>query len=312
MDDNGEYKKVLKMLNQAYRRGLVDPDSSTQNYNQTRAKYQAGRIAFGYWTFTADSIFQRIDLTVRSPYAVIPVNGLVINNVGYNPYGQEGNAYAIGSKAKYPDRIMEFYNWLCTPKGILYFNSHVEGVTYVMKDGKPELTEFGRDTNPEKQAPDSMGGGSWSEGIQRLNYPLTHQDDPNPLLNGYAINSNLWPSTIELNRNEWNTKWREFFKADDPLELLASRNLLAVTPGSDYSTPPRPSDIATKTNQLGQITKAAGWQMVYAASDAEFESIWKEMKAQLDDFGYQEVIAWEEQTVKDRAASIAQTLATVK
>jgi multiple sugar transport system substrate-binding protein/putative aldouronate transport system substrate-binding protein len=29
MDDNGEYKKALKFMNQAYRKGLLDPDSST-------------------------------------------------------------------------------------------------------------------------------------------------------------------------------------------------------------------------------------------------------------------------------------------
>jgi ABC-type glycerol-3-phosphate transport system substrate-binding protein len=179
MDDNGEYKQVLKFMNKAYRMGLVDPDSATQNYNQSVTKFYEGRIMFGYWTFMASTIFARIDLTKRAPYALIPVKGMVVNNVGFNPYGLEGNSYSIGSKAKYPDRIMEFYNWLCSPKGILYFNSQIEGLTYEMRNGQPYLTEFGLDSNPDKQAPASLGGGTWNEGIQRLNYPLTHQDDPN-------------------------------------------------------------------------------------------------------------------------------------
>jgi multiple sugar transport system substrate-binding protein/putative aldouronate transport system substrate-binding protein len=199
MDDNGDYKKVLGIMNQAYRRGLLDPDSSTQNYDRCKAKFDNGQVAFGYWTFTASSIFTRLDLTKRSPYAVIPVKGLVINNVGFNPYGLESRAYAIGSKAKYPDRIVGLLNYLASPKGALNYNSQIEGVTYEMRDGQPYLTEFGLNTDPDKQAPESLGGGSWSQGIQRLNFPVTHQDDPNDLLNGYSINSNLWPSTIALN-----------------------------------------------------------------------------------------------------------------
>jgi hypothetical protein len=49
--------------------------------------------------------------------------------------------------------------------------------------------------------------------------------------------------------------------------------------------------------------------MIYARDDAEFERIWRNMKAQLDDFGYQEVIAWDEKNMVDRIASIQQTLA---
>ncbi|GHT59477.1 hypothetical protein FACS1894109_15470 [Spirochaetia bacterium] len=308
MDDNGEYKQVLKLLNKAYRMGLVDPDSATQNYNQSVAKYYDGRIMFGYWTFMATPIFNRIDLTRRSPYAFVPVKGLVYNNQGYNPYGYENNIYAIGSKAKHPERIMEFYNWLCSPKGILYFNSQIEGVTYEMRDGQPYLTEFGLDSDPDKQAPASLGGGTWSEGIQRLNYPMTHQDDPNELLNGYPINSNMWPSTMELNKNEWNTKWREFYKAETPLEYLVKNNLVVVTPGTDYVIPNSPSDIQTMRNQLKAIIDPAGWQMLYAKTDAEFESIWKAMKAQLDDFGYQEVIAFDDKVLDELSAAIQRTL----
>jgi hypothetical protein len=48
--------------------------------------------------------------------------------------------------------------------------------------------------------------------------------------------------------------------------------------------------------------------MIYAASDAEFEKIWRDMKAQLDDFGYREVIAWEEKNLADRVNAMQSTL----
>jgi multiple sugar transport system substrate-binding protein/putative aldouronate transport system substrate-binding protein len=311
MDDNGEYKKALKFMNTAYRRGLLDPDSSTQNWDTHVAKFRSpGRIAMQIWPFQGNSIFAQIDLTKSAPYAVVPVNGLVINHDGYNPYGVNSFSFAIGAKAKYPERIMEFMNWLCSPKGALAFRAQIEGITYEMRDGQPYLTEFGRDVDPDKRAPASLGGGVWSEGTQRFaDYGLIHDDDPNELLNGYSSSFNLWPSFIEMNRNEWNTKWRELYQADNPLEMLLNKNLLEVTPGTDYTAPTNPSNIQNALAQLRGITQPAGWQMIYASSDAEFEKIWRDMKAQLDDFGYQEVIAWEEKNLEGRIAAIQSTLA---
>jgi hypothetical protein len=203
---------------------------------------------------------------------------------------------------------VEFLDWLCSPEGILVYNSQVEGLPYEMQNGQPFLTPFGLDTNPDKLAPEHLGGGTWNEGIQRLNYPLTHQDDPNELLGGYPINSNYWPSTIELNRNEWNTRWRDRYGADNPLEMLKQRNMLAVTPGTDWTAPTQPSEIVTMRNQLRSLVQPAGWQMIYASSDAEFDRIWREMKAQLNDFGYREVIAYDLKNIQDRAATIERVL----
>jgi multiple sugar transport system substrate-binding protein/putative aldouronate transport system substrate-binding protein len=310
MDDNGEYKRILKFMNTAYRRGLLDPDSSTQNWDTHADKFRSpGRIAMQIWPFQGNSIFAQIDLSKNAPYAVVPVDGLVVNLDGYNPYGVNSFSFAIGAKAKYPDRIMEFMNWLCSPKGALVFRSQIEGITYEMRDGQPYLTEFGRDADPDKRAPASLGGGIWSEGTQRFaDYGMIHDDDPNELLNGYSSAYSLWPSFIEMNKNEWSTKWRELYQADNPLEMLKNRNLLEVTPGTDYTAPTNPSNIQNALTQLRSITQPAGWQMIYAASDAEFEKIWRDMKAQLDDFGYQEVIAWEEKNLADRVAAIQSTL----
>jgi multiple sugar transport system substrate-binding protein/putative aldouronate transport system substrate-binding protein len=307
-DDNGLYYQALKMFNQAYRMGILDPDSSTQNWDTIKAKWTDGRVAFSWWYYGGGSIFDRIDLTKNKPYAMIPFEGGQLNNVGYNPYGLEGNAFAIGSKAKYPERIMELYEWLASPEGSLIYNQRIEGVTYEMRNGEPFLTEFGLDTNADKLAPAELGGGSFNNGIQRINYPLTHQDDPNPAINGYSTNSSLWPSTVKLNENEFNLKWQEFYQADNPLDLLKKRNLLAVTPGNDYTAPTEPSEIITMRNQLRAIFQPAGWQMIYAANDAAFEKIWRDMKAQLNDFGFKEVTEWDMQITRDKAEAIQRTL----
>ena len=306
-EDNGIYYQYLQLFNKAYRMGLVDVDSSTQNWDTIKTKFDDGRVAFGWWPFLASSIFDRIDLEARSPYAPIPVKGMVLNSPGYNPYGLEGNAFAVGIGAQYPERIMEFYEWLSSQQGILYTNSHVEGVTFEMRDGEPYLTEFGLDSNLEKLAPEELGGGDWAKGASQINYPLTHQDDPNELLGGFSSNASLWPSTIALNENEFNTAYIETY-GGYPFDAYADKGMLVVTPGTDYTTPSEPSDITTIRAQITELFQPAGWQMIYAETDEQFESIWQDMKSKLDDFGYQELIEYDTKIVEEKAASIAKAM----
>ena len=39
--------------------------------------------------------------------------------------------------------------------------------------------------------------------------------------------------------------------------------------------------------------------MIYAADEAEFDALWTDMKAQLPDFGYDEVLAYDMEIVND-------------
>ena len=58
-DKNGTYYKILKFLYEANQRGLVDPDSATQDWNSACAKMSAGQVYLmwyswqtGFWNST--------------------------------------------------------------------------------------------------------------------------------------------------------------------------------------------------------------------------------------------------------------------
>ena len=233
---------------------------------------------------------------------------MVLNSPSYNPFGMEGNAFAIGKGAKYPERIMEWYDWMASPEGILAVNGLVENVTYEMKDGKPYLTTFALDPNPDKQAPASMGGGTWTDGSCKLNYPLTHQDDPNENLNGSSVNSSLWESVIASNSNEFNEKWTEMYGSNNPMKYFQANGYLISTPSTDYTSPSEPSEIQTIRSQIKEIVQPAGWQMIYATSDDEFQRIWDEALAKLPDFGIEQLLEWDQKVVDDKFASIEKVL----
>ena len=304
LDDDSLYYQWLKRYNQLYREGYFDPDSATQPWDSIATKGKEGRILFSWWTYLGRNIHSTgFDPSVNYGYGFVPTDDMIICNPGYNKYGAEGNAFAIGSGAQYPDRLMEFLDWYCSDEGVLIANSQIEGVTYELVDGHPVLTEFGLDTSDDKVAPDDLGGGKWSDGTCKINYPLVHQDNPNSLIGGEPVTSSLWKSTLENGRNEYSNRWEELYGVFSPLEYLANNGQLAVNPGTDYSTPADPSDIATIRAQLSTMTKNAGWQMIYAESDEEFQKIWDDMKAQLDDFGWQELCEYDMQIVNDIIAA---------
>ena len=308
-DDGGLYYQMLQWWNKAYRMGLVDPDSSTQNWDMIASKANDGRICFSWWTFLGANIHGgTYDPETSNPgYALVPIQNSVISNVGYNQYGLEGNAFAMGSSAKYPERIMEFLDYYASPEGILETNSRIEGVTYEMIDGRPVLTEFALSTDPNKEAPEEMGGGLWSDGACQINYPLVHADDINPIL-GEPTNSSLWSSTLESGVNTFTEQWAEVYGTDSPLDYLETHDMIQVVPGTDYTTPSDPSDIQTMRAQLNELFTATGWQMIYAESDSEFETLWNDMKAQLPDFGFNEVDAYDKAIVDEIIAARQEVL----
>lgn len=152
-----------------------------------------------------------------------------------------------------------------------------------------------------------MGGGLWSDGACQINYPLVHADDINPIL-GEPTNSSLWSSTLESGVNTFTEQWAEVYGTDSPLDYLETHDMIQVVPGTDYTTPSDPSDIQTMRAQLNELFTATGWQMIYAESDSEFETLWNDMKAKLPDFGFNEVDAYDKAIVDEIIAARQEVL----
>lgn len=57
-----------------------------------------------------------------------------------------------------------------------------------------------------------------------------------------------------------------------------------ITPAGD--------DLEIVITQIGEIVKKYSWQMVYAADEAEFESLWSTMTEQAKQLGLDDVTAY--------------------
>ena len=310
IDDDSLYIQALKFLNQANEKGLVDPDSTSQNYDTWSAKYKTGDILYCPWPWVGQSMFNTAENKAASKgYMMLPVDDMQIYSYGNHPEGDTTQVIAIGSNAEDPQRLADFIDWLYTPEGVeISCQSNgaagPHGLTWELgSDGQPVLTDFGKQALPNNQVevPAEHGGGNWQDGISALNFKTTNLEDADPNT-GASYDWLCWQSTIDANKTELDEDWAGKMGADTTMGFLKNNNRLLAAPGSSYSTPEEDSNITTIRGQCKSTIVDNSWKMVFGSS-ADFDKLLKEMQETAKGLGYDDVYAVDLQNAKDQAAA---------
>lgn len=294
-DKNGSYYKMLKFFYEANKRGLVDPDSATQDWNSVVSKMQDKRIylfwynwQYGFWN-SPDRGAQGVN------YVEIPVADTNLFQTSDTYYG-DGRVIGVGSQVTDEElaRILEFLDWYASPEGAQIEHAGTEGLIYTVgDDGKLTLTDDGLVRySQEVTVPDDLGGGNWNDGNDQINQWIVASVDINPNT-GDCYGSDLWTSTLEMNKTKTTEEWTEKFGAVDDVNYLLDNNMMTVSPSINIVLENDTTDISLIRKQCGDIIKETSWKMVYAADDAEFEQMWDDMTTQLEGFGFSDLTAFD-------------------
>lgn len=296
IDDDSLYIRALRFLNEANTRGLVDPDSTSQNYDIWLNKYREGKALYSPWPWVGQSAFNTAaSKEAGKGFKLAAVQDMQIFSFGCWPEGDSTSIIAIGSQADDPQRLADFIDWLYSPEGF-ELNGQAngaagpKGLTWDMDtEGKPVLTEFGMKALPNNQVdvPDEYGGGKWQAGVSALNFrTLLHSEiDPNT---GDCYDYLCWDSTIEKSESELDRDWKEKMGTDTAMEYLEQNNMILVAPGANYSTPAEDANITTVRGQCKSTLIEHSWQMIFAET-GEFDGLLKELQSTLDGLGYADV-----------------------
>lgn len=311
IDDDSVYIQALKFFYEANQRGLVDPDSITQNYDTWSAKYTNGKVLYCPWPWVGQNLYNTAENKAAGKgFMFAPVKDMKIFSYGSCPEGNSSRVICIGSNAEDPQRMADFIDWLYSPEGIrLNGQSNgaagIEGLTYeVNSDGKPELTDFGKKALPNNsvEVPEEYGGGNWKDGVSALNFKPVNLEDIDPDTRE-AYDWQTWETTIENNQTELDKDWAEHMGASSTMEYVQNNNMLEVAPGSSYSIPEADSNITTVRGQCKSAVVDNSWKMVFASNDSEFASILKDMQTTAKGLGYDDVLEVDKQNAKDWTAA---------
>lgn len=308
LDSDSEYIRALKFYFQANQMGLVDPESTTQNYDTLFAKFQEGQVLFSWWPWLGQAAFNTTtNLNEGKGFMLAPIQDQKIFSYGAEVYGGK-QFIGIGSNAEDPERIAAFIDWLYSSEGVLANSSQTsgssgpEGLTWEMKDGEPVLTEFGQQAllDGDGDVPEEYGGGSYKDGVSALNVNTVLPIDINPDT-GFPYAYTMWESyqneTTDPVKEDWS---KNMGGAESTIGYLEENDQLLVAPGASYVAPEDSSEISTLRNQAKATIIEYSWRMVFAKDEAEFDQLLREMQETADGLGYQTVLEFDMNNAKDQ------------
>ncbi|MDQ0062903.1 ABC transporter substrate-binding protein [Paenibacillus harenae] len=307
LDDNSYYMQGLDFFYKANKMGLLDPDSLTQKFSNVSDKYKDGQILAAQFPWASNVYNTPEHLNAGKGFKYVPIDTQKVWSGGYNPYGSNG-IWAIGAKTKYPERVMQFVNWLYTPEGIAESNYGPKGLLWDLNSkGKPELTDLGYKALPANNVPipDQYGGGNFKDGTNQLNNATLALTMINPET-GEPYDYTLWTSYLEHNPDPVTKSWSDAMGVLTQKQYVVKHDLISVHPAFFNGKPPaeEPADIKLKRGEVGKVIKQYSWQMMFAKSDDQFNKLKQDMMTKAKGLGYDDVIKWQADQYENTVATM--------
>ncbi|MDT8719075.1 extracellular solute-binding protein [Clostridium sp. 19966] len=290
LDKNGYYMKTLKLYYDANRMGLVDPDSISQKYDDFSKKMADGQVLFSWFPWTENLYNTEDRVNEGKGFKAVPFDDEIVYSNGFSNLGLS-QIISIGAKTKYPERVMEFIDWLYTNEGMMIATNGPKGVTWDMKNNKAELTELGKQVrlSNNKTMPESYGGGTYDDGVNAINFNTLSQYSINPETEE-PYDYSLWSSTLNLKPSKLEESWRKDMGTITEKDYFVKNNKVAVNTSSNSSIDDLNDSAQQKQGQVASIIKNYSWKMIFAKSDTEFYSLQNEMISKAKEMGYDELI----------------------
>lgn len=309
LDPDGLYVRTLKWFFDANQMGLLDPDSTTQNYDSLFAKMQGGQVLFSFWPWQGQAAYNtEAHMAEGKGFMIAPLADQKIFSYGA-PAAGAAQVFTIGSTAEDPQRAAAFIDWLYSPAGVYANSSQTmgaagpQGLTWELNgEGKPELTEFGRKALLGEGAtvPEEWGGGPYIDGSSWLNVTTVLGNDEDPET-GYPYNYKMWETYQDSVANPLTEDWAAKMGGyGTTMEYLKDNDMLLVGAGASFVAPQESSEVETIRNQVKAVIVENSWKMSFAADEAEFESLLTTMRETAEGLGYQTVLDVDMQNAKDQ------------
>ncbi|MDP4088284.1 MAG: hypothetical protein Q8930_03295, partial [Bacillota bacterium] len=293
LKSGGMYIRMLKFYNALYQKGLLDPDSMTQTYDDMSEDYKTGGAFFNIFDWMGSGLYNTKE-HLDAGKAMLPVVAKDQQNVTYGLNMNGGNrVWTIGAKTQYPELCMAIINWLSTPEGTMTSFYGPKGVNWDYdKDGKPVLTTLGEACQSNGDT-EMTGGysGKYVDGQNKMNNTTWAVDAKNPdAKNGDTYNYKFWETRQSLPVSTVEQDWKTKTGAPNLNKYLETNKQMAISLGTTYSASPMSNELTTIWNQVKQTITSYSWKAIYAKSDAEFDSIVKEMTDKANSYGYDKCV----------------------
>lgn len=291
---DSKYYEGLKWYNKAYKRGLIDPESISNDRATQKPKVDNGyaMVPSGFLPGWA---------TNYMPY-LIPGTKIYFNYE--NTYGLYDYVIGVNAKTENLEACLNFIDMMSDPDAYLWLRSGPAGEIWdVDENGVATFTEKGMNFAKEKKSGDMTGykldSGEeltlWNTPwiVNEGGVPTTYTDENGEKRPGITT---AWKEMQELVANdEVHTSWKEVSGYESWADWLKAEN--ALVEESDLTNvelfESMPDDVMRLTiDSISDKVTTASWKMVYAETDEEFDKLWDQMVSDCEGLGAQELIEW--------------------
>lgn len=300
--ENGSYLQGLKWANNFYQKGLLDPDSASQTWEDFLKKAEKGQSAMWIFGYMGDLNFNPVnkDLTAEGKgYKRVVNQTLKATDQKTNTFGDNW-FWAVSANSKNKEKAYKFLDYLYSDEGSFTYENGPKGVIWDLnEDDEPYLTEIAQG-NWEAKVPEEDGGGVVGDTFKkRVNGASMNPNATNPLYNSSST-YNTWKSYLLTSASELDKEWM----ADHGDVLNVKEYMMEndmVVPYSGVTIPPMKysDEQQVVANQVGDVIKEMSWQMIYAKDDATFEQIEIEMIKKAKNLGYDDCLKAEKDYAKE-------------
>lgn len=283
MNPDSLYWQGIRFYYELNQRGLLDPDSVTQKYDQWAEKAYSGRYLMIMPGWETAALKQNTEMS----YIALPSfgDGMLLDWSGE----LSGSMYAISSTCQNPGKALQLLDYLWSPEGSRLVSSGIEGVAWEMVDGKAQYTQ---------QRLDDELTLSKSELVKKYGESLGQ-------LAGYALNV-----VSPLDGSTFNLKYTPEYKAKtlteaekDAMNYYGVSSIRDIYTKGDKNTVYRlgeyagvmesmPDELSKNATDLSNFIARNYLSCVFAKDDAEFERQMQAMISGAADYNVEGLNAW--------------------
>ncbi|MCL2360869.1 MAG: hypothetical protein FWC73_03525 [Defluviitaleaceae bacterium] len=301
-DEDGYYKRALRMLFEANQLGLIDPDSPIQGDDVIWTKAEEGQLLFSWYSWFGMGFNSPENVENAMGMAFIPIMDQTIYAPSIHQDGRGRDLIGIGYNTEDPERLIAFLDWLASPDVFQTIHAGPEGLTWEIVDGEPMVTTFGVEAGVHIQAhiedvivPAEWGGGVYHlGGWSNASIILRHRGreiNPNT---GFTYDPRHWPSAYAVAASPLDTAWQEHFGYAGQYDFLRANNMIVSSAphGLDFIHRPdiRDTPLGLIHTSAIAVTRPLTWRMIFAEDEAEFDALWAEMIETIMGLGWQDLV----------------------
>lgn len=292
-------KEYLKFLNRLYNENMLDPELFSLNQETGQAKIAQGRVLAGFfpqWLLGGPEQTLMSANKLNRMYAKFPVllNENVEDKSSAISLPSSSNYWSITDKAKNPERIIQFIDYLFTDEGQKLINWGIEGKHYDVVEGKrvrkQEVIDAPK-TDPDYGYNEGFSGPFVSftlgDGAK-----LDDGDYATPVTREYALNS------LDDKSKEVLSKYNKELWVDFMTEPTLIPSFLWQIPRPEYV-----QDVMYIFDDLQPVVSKETPRIIMSKSSEEFEQNWTKFTEAVDKKGAKELEAaysklWQEYSAK--------------